>query len=251
MTHSGGHHQSSDEIFAGNRLLSTFPHPLREQLLVGATVVELDQGSVAIERGHEFHRSLFPLGATTLSVLAQIDSTRAIEAASIGREGAIGGIVSCGHSPAFARVETLVAGRALSVPMVLIEEAKAQSGHLRNLFCRYADYLLAQILQSAVCNAFHPIDARTARWLLTAHDRAGPRLQLTQASLARLLGAQRTTVNAVVRQFQDEGLIVIRRAAIAIADRDRLRARSCACYELVEDFFGEVIGESGSGAGQA
>ena len=144
-------------------------------------------------------------------MVVDLDDGRSVEVASIGREGAVGGIVSCGHSPAFSRAEVIVAGPALRVPMRIIEEAKARSGHLRNLFCRYSDYLLAQIMQSVACNSFHPIEARAARWLLTAQDRAGSRLALTQESLAGLLGVQRTTVNAVARELQDEGLITTRR----------------------------------------
>ena len=63
-------------------------------------------------------------------------------------------------------------------------------------------------MQSVACNAFHPIQERAARWLLTAQDRAGDRIELTQEALAGLLGVQRTTVNAVVGSLQDEGLIV-------------------------------------------
>jgi CRP-like cAMP-binding protein len=118
---------------------------------------------------------------------------------------------------------------------------------LRNLFCRYADYLLAQIMQTVACNSFHPIEARAARWLLTAHDRGGSRLELTQESLAGLLGVQRTTVNAVARELQDEGLITTRRGTIEVHDRAGLERRTCECYNRVERFFGEIVGEKGIG----
>ena len=45
---------------------------------------------------------------------------------------------------------------------------------------------------------------------------------MTQEALAELLGAQRTTVNAVARAFQDEGLIAIRRGSVEVIDRDGL-----------------------------
>jgi len=129
----------------------------------------------------------------------------------------------------------------------VIEEAKGNSAHLRNLFCRYSDYLLAQIMQTVACNSFHPIEARAARWLLTAHDRGGNRLELTQESLAGLLGVQRTTVNAVARELQDEGLITTRRGIIEVHDRAGLEHRSCECYDRVELFFGDIVGEEGTG----
>jgi DNA-binding XRE family transcriptional regulator len=170
-----------------------------------------------------------------------------VEVTSIGREGAVGGIISCGNIPAFSRAEVMVAGPAARVPMAVIEEAKGRSDHMRNLFCRYSDYLLAQIMQTVACNSFHPIEARAARWLLTAHDRAGKRLELTQESLAGLLGVQRTTVNAVARELQDEGLITTRRGIIEVHDREGLEKRSCECYDRVERFFGDIVGPKGIG----
>ena len=128
-----------------------------------------------------------------------------------------------------------------------LEEAKMGSGHIRNLFCRFSDYLLSQVMQSVACNAFHPIEARAARWLLTAQDRAGSRIELTQEALAGLLGAQRTTVNAVARILQDEGLINSRRGVIQVMDRVGLKRRSCECYAAIETHFSGVIGTSGSG----
>jgi hypothetical protein len=120
-----------------------------------------------------------------ISMIIDLEDGRSVEVASIGKEGAVGGIVSCGHVPAFARAEATVGGPAARVPMRVIEQAKASSGHLRNLFCRYSDYLLAQIMQSVACNSFHSIEQRAARWLLTAQDRAGDRLELTQEALGR------------------------------------------------------------------
>src|SRR4029078_5359021 len=85
--------------------------------------------------------------------------------------GAVGGIVSCGHAPAYSRAEVLVPGPAFRVPMEACEDAKSRSPFIGNLFCRFSDYLLAQVMQSAACNAFHSIPERAARWLLHAHDR--------------------------------------------------------------------------------
>jgi CRP-like cAMP-binding protein len=236
-----------DDAIIGNRLLSTFPADLRSLVDEKGKVVDLDLGASVLRRGVDVDGALFPFGPTMVSLVVDMDDGRSVEVASIGREGAVGGIVSCGHSPAFSRAEVMVAGPAFRVPMAIVEEAKSRSGHLRNLFCRYSDYLLAQIMQTVACNSFHPIEARAARWLLTAQDRAGNRLALTQESLAGLLGVQRTTVNAVARELQDEGLITTRRGIIEVHDREGLERRSCECYDRVESFFGDIVGPGGTG----
>lgn len=236
-----------DEAFSLNRLLSTFAAEARALFEPFATVVELERNDVIHDSGADVTSSYFPFGSTMVSLVIDLDGGRSIEVASIGHEGAVGGIVSCGHTPAFARSQVQVEGLALRVPMAVVEDAKLRSPHIRNLFCRFSDYLLSQVMQSVACNAFHPIEQRAARWLLTAQDRAGDRIELTQEALAGLLGVQRTTVNAVARALQDEGLIVSRRGAIQVIDRVGLKRRSCDCYAAVENHFAGVIGGSGTG----
>ena len=243
--------ERTDEAFARNRLLATFSAEARALLEPHTSVVDLELGSTVHASGDDVVNSYFPFGPTMISLRRDLADGRSIEVASIGQEGAVGGIVSCGHAPAFAHAEVMVAGPALRVPMPMLEEVKARSGHIRNLFCRFSDYLLSQAMQSVACNAFHSIEARAARWLLTAQDRAGDRIELTQEAFAGLLGAQRTTVNAVARTLQDEGLIANRRGLIQVTDRAGLKQRACECYSAIESHFDGIIGTSGSGGSPA
>ena len=238
---------ASEAAFADNLLLATLPEELRASVRDQIDIVELKTGDIVLRRGVDVESSIFPFGTTMVSMIIDLSDGRSVEVASIGKEGAVGGIVSCGHAPAFARAEAIVGGPAARLPMRVIEQAKADSGHLRNLFCRYSDYLLAQIMQSVVCNSFHPIEQRAARWLLTAQDRAGDRLELTQEALAGLLGVQRTTVNAVARQLAGDGLITTRRGTIMVEDGAALEKLACECHDRVAHFFDDVIGEGGLG----
>ena len=238
---------ANEAAFIDNRLLATFPVELRQSLRDDIEIIGLDAGEIVLRRGFDVESSIFPFGTTMISMIIDLEDGRSVEVASIGKEGAVGGIVSCGPAPVFARAEATVGGPAARVPMRVIEQAKAGSGHLRNRFCRYSDYLLAQIMQSVACNSFHTIEQRAARWLLTAQDRAGDRLQLTQEALAGLLGVQRTTLNAVARQLADDGLITTRRGTIMVKDRAALEVLACECHDRVEHFFGDVIGEGGLG----
>jgi hypothetical protein len=191
--------------------------------------------------------SLFLIGQTVVSMGVQLNGGRSVEVASIGREGAVGGIVSCGHALAFARAEVLVPGAAFKVPMEALEEAKRRSSFVANLFCRFSDFLLAQVMQSTACAAFHSIPERAARWLLHTQDRAGDRIELAQEAFAALLGVQRTTVNAVLGALQDEGLVMTGRGVVRVTDRAGLKRCACECYRQLEDHFGAVVGTGGSG----
>jgi CRP-like cAMP-binding protein len=237
----------ADGAFTGNRLLSTFNQEARALIEPYGEMVELSSGDIVLSRGDQVRFSIFPVGPTMISLGVELNGGRSVEVASIGREGAVGGIVSCGHAPAFSRAEVLVGGPAFRVPMNYLEEAKGRSGFIANLFCRFSDYLLSQVMQTAACNSFHSIPERAARWLLHAQDRAGDRIELTQEAFAGLLGVQRTTVNAVIQSLQQEGVVSTGRGVVRVVDRAGLKRRSCECYQRLEDHFGEVIGTGGRG----
>ena len=238
----------ADEAFAGNRLLSTFSRDERALIEPHGEMVDLASEDIVLARGNEVRASLFLVGPTMVSMTVELSGGRTAEVASIGREGAVGGIVSCGHAPAFSKAEVLVPGPAFRVSMEALEEAKIRSRFIANLFCRFSDYLLAEVMQAVVCNAFHSIPERAARWLLHAQDRAGDHIELTQEAFAALLGVQRTTINAVVQQLSSEGLIATGRGRVRVIDEAGLKRRACECYQRVEDHFAAVIGTTGAGS---
>jgi CRP-like cAMP-binding protein len=95
--------------------------------------------------------------------------------------------------------------------------------------------LVTQIAQSQVCNRFHNIDARLARWLLMTHDRMGSdKLHATQESIAHMLGVRRSSVTAAASGLHKKLIIDYRRKRIEILDQGRLRAASCDCYGLMK-----------------
>ena len=238
----------SDDAFTGNSLLATFSTEDRALVEPFGTMVELSAGDTVLSQGLQVEASLFPIGTTLISLAVDVSGGRSVEAVMIGRRGAVGGIISCGHAPAFTRAVVLVGGPAYRVEMSVLEKAKRQSPFIGNLFCRFSDYLLSQVMQSVACNAFHSIEQRAARWLLHAQDRTGDRIALTQQALAGLLGVQRTTVNSAVQSLENDGMIVTGRGVIRVVDRPALMRRACECYQRLEDHFASVIGTSGRGA---
>lgn len=237
----------TDAAFAGNRLLATLVDEARGLIEPHGKVFDLKSGDVVLNRGDQVEWTVFPIGETMISMGVELTGGRSVEVASIGSEGAVGGIISCGHAPAFSRAVALVGGPAMRLPMHALEDAKRESPFIANLFCRFSDYLLAQVTQSVACNAYHSIPERAARWLLHAQDRAGDQIELTQEAFAGLLGVQRTTVNAVIRSLEEDGLIATRRGVVRIVDRNGLRHHSCECYDRLRQHFAQVIGTHGIG----
>ncbi|HZG08170.1 MAG TPA: Crp/Fnr family transcriptional regulator [Allosphingosinicella sp.] len=231
--------------FATNRLLATFSAADRAALGGAAQYVILKRKTILWDQGAEVEHCFFPAPGTMISLAIDLEDGSSVEVASIGKEGAAGGIVSCGTSRAFGRALVQIGGPAFRIPLPALEAAKARSSAIRSLFCRYSDALLAQVMQSVACNAAHPLDARLCRWLLTSLDRAGSSdLPLTQAMLAEMLGVQRTTVNAAIQSLNSEELISTSRGRLHVNDRRGLERRACECYARVEEHFAQSLPET-------
>jgi CRP-like cAMP-binding protein len=78
----------------------------------------------------------------------------------------------------------------------------------RGLLVKYEQFFLAQVQQTAACNALHDVQSRTCKWLLRMHVLAGDELPLTQEFLAQMMGVRRSTVTEVASELQKNGLIV-------------------------------------------
>jgi Crp-like helix-turn-helix domain len=185
----------------------------------------------------------FPCGPSLATFLVANEDGRDVETILVGREGAVGGIVSQGFLPAYTRITVKFAGPFVRLPVGKLDAAKTESKTLRNVFARYADCMLAQLFQSTACNAIHSIEQRTAKWIISAIERTEGNdiVPLTHEQLATLLGVGRSYVSRVILAFKAEGILETRRGAILVRDRERLQARACLCNEQVKSHFEEVL----------
>jgi CRP-like cAMP-binding protein len=127
-------------------------------------------------------------------------------------------------------------GSAMKMKASSLRKQCKDGGILARLLQRYSHSVLAQVTQSAVCNQFHSVDARLARWLLMTHDRMGDdEFQLTQEFLSHMLGVRREGVSMAAGDLQKRKLIRYSRGCLRILDRPGLEATSCGCYEIIRD----------------
>ncbi len=233
---------TEDRSQQGNRLIAALRDEDRALLVPNLVPVALPRGTVLFEAGDDVTACHFPCGPAQVSLIVALPDGEVAEAATVGCEGAIGGIVSTGHKPAFARAVVRIGGPALRIETDRIEEIKARSAGFRDTMARYSDCLLAQVLQSVACNVLHSAELRLCRWLLTAQDRVGSeQIPLTQELLAEMLGVQRTTVTTVATSLQARGLIAYSRGRITVADRPALEAAACDCHSALVEHFDRVL----------
>lgn len=203
--------------------------------------VSLNQNQVLQEAGTRVEHIYFPVTGM-ISLLAVLSTGDSIEIAGIGKEGAVGTKIGRKPHVSFARAVVQLSGQALRIDIANFNKAAAQNIAVAELSTAANDILLANLQQSAACNAMHPIEARLARWLLHARDRHdSDDLPLTQEFLAEMLGVRRTSVTLCAQILQSAGMISYRRGKLAIIDRAALENAACECYEAVRQNIALVL----------
>ncbi|MFC7478035.1 Crp/Fnr family transcriptional regulator [Dankookia sp. GCM10030260] len=213
----------------GNRFLAALSRTERALAQGAAEPVELPAGATLFVPGDEVRHVIFP-AAGLVSLLVDIPGENGVEVGLVGREGVVGLHALLGDAVASVRAVVQVRGHGHRVEATPLARWARNSHNLHSVLMRCACAALLQASCAAACNAAHPLEQRTARWLLSVADRVGSGFPITQEFLATMLGTHRPTLNRVLVGLRQAGLIRSMRGHIAVADRARLEAASCPCY---------------------
>jgi CRP-like cAMP-binding protein len=217
-----------------NWILAALPGKSLSSLQPHIEAGPLARGSVLFEIAESVARVYF-VETGVVSLLTTFDNRVTVGVATIGRQGAVGvTTLLLGGDAALGRYQVLVPGSALTMKVPAFRSALRQSPKLRTACEAHTRALLVEMLQAVPCNRLHTVEQRCARWLLTCADRTEhDTFELTQTSLAEMLGVPQSTVISVGCRLQQARLVHYRRSTITVLDRRGLEAAACECYRLV------------------
>jgi CRP-like cAMP-binding protein len=115
-----------------NKLLAALPRHQFDLLAPNLTAVPLQQGMVLAEPGDEFEHVYFPQSGM-LSLLAVLRDGKAIETATVGREGVVGAMAGLGLYKSLVRVVVQLPTTVSKIPASQFRKAAAQSEAVRNM----------------------------------------------------------------------------------------------------------------------
>ena len=216
-----------------NRLLAAIPKTEFNLLSAKMETLPLEFGAPIYEPGETIKRIYFPESGI-ISLLSAVDTDSTLEVGIVGSEGLAGVSVFLGVpiSPNRALVQGSGVARTMT-PRAFLTACKS-SEKLSQAVRRFIHSLLTQISQSAVCNRYHLIEDRLARWLLMTHDRMrSDEFLITQEFLSNMLGVRREAVNKAAGDLQRRGLICYKRVLLTVIVRAVLEASACPCYKLI------------------
>ena len=219
-----------------NHLLGDLPSSDRARIAALMQPVLLKFGDVLYE-AKAIEHVYFPVDCL-VSLLAPLKGHLAVECAVVGSEGMVGVGLALGVRRSSVQAIVQGSGTALRMGASSFQREFQRNTVLQTGIYRYIHLLMGQLTQTAACNAFHSIEARSARWLLMTRDRTqSDELELTHEFLARMLGVRRVGVTVAAGNLQREGLIAYSRGRIAILDPGKLEKRACECYAVVKKLY--------------
>ena len=215
-----------------NRVLASLPQPDLALLSRHLHVVSLAPGAVLQHQDLPLEHVYFPHDGL-ISLLAMTPNGETVEAASVGRAGAVCPVLKSDVRDAFLTAVAQSAMRVSRITTAHLQIAQRESEALNLAMRRSRETLLLQLRQNMVCGGLHPVEQRLSRWLLEAADRLESDVQpilATQEQVAQRLGVRRTTVTLLASKLQEAGAIRWGRSRVEILDRSRLESIACSCY---------------------
>jgi CRP-like cAMP-binding protein len=204
------------------------------------TPVELAPKHVIYDVGERVREVYFPERGV-VSLLIHLSEGHEVEATTVGSEGFVGLAGLFQRRTVRTRHVVQVTGSASRLPLDRLHALMAELPLLRSRLDAYVEAFTTQLLQSVACNAIHNATQRGAKWLLMACDRSNSAdLDVTHESLAEMLGLRRTTVSAVLRDFQRSGAVRCQRGIVSILDRGLLERAACECYGVMRRALDDV-----------
>lgn len=217
-----------------NHLLARLSAPAYNRLLPELQPVHLAMGQVLHEPGKPQKFAYFP----TTAIVALVNRTKNGESTKVaitGCDGLVGmaQILGAGSSPIQALVQT--SGQAWCIKTEALKREFYRIEGLMQLGLRYAQALMVQMAQLAMCSRHHLLEQQLCRWLLFSRDRLpSGKIITTQELVASLLGVRRQGISAAATKLESEGIIARERGQITLLNRPLLEERACECYQMVK-----------------
>jgi CRP-like cAMP-binding protein len=186
--------------------------------------VRLEAGDTLYDMNSISDRTWF-ITSGIVSLLTTTEAGEIIEAAAVGREGAVGlsGVTKRNGMAFSAQVQ--ISGEALQIDAKTLQSMLEQESSFYKLLFEYTHTLSEQIALTFVCNRFHATEQRLARWLLMAQDRVcSDSVVLTHDNIGQLLGISRSCVSLAAGTLQS----IVRSATSSFSGRSAWPRRRSA-----------------------
>ncbi|MBD1849304.1 Crp/Fnr family transcriptional regulator [Leptolyngbya sp. FACHB-711] len=229
---------------AENQILAILSPAVFDRLAPHLDHVTLEQGKFIYTPGERLTHLYFPIDCL-LSVTITMQNGATAEVGMVGSREVLGIHALLGNDVGTqTEVVVQVPGSAIKIDVQIVREEFDRNGELHDLILRCLQAFLAQVSQTAACNALHTLEQRLPRWLLETQERIhSDHLLLTQEFIATMLGVRRAGVTQMAQKLQERKLIQYRRGNVQILDQAGLEASACECFRRIKTEYDRLLGQ--------
>ena len=224
-----------------NHLLATLPTAEFDRLAPNLELVSLKSAQVLSASGQPVSYAYFPT-TSTVELLHIMENGDSSAMAVVGNEGMVGVslFMGGGTTPTVSAVQ--FEGQAYRLHARHLKSEFVRNGMFQQILLRFAQALVTQIAQTAVCNRHHRLEQQLCRSLLVSIDRLPTdNLSTTHEFMATTLGVRREGVTEAAGKLQADGLIRYQRGKLQVIDRPRLERAVCECYGVVKKEYQRLL----------
>jgi CRP-like cAMP-binding protein len=226
-----------------NHLLATLSADETSRLKPHLVQRVLTPGQYLYTPGQAISHAIFPIDGFVALLHSLRDGT-STELALVGREGLVGMPLILGGRSTPVAALVVNAGLGWSLPAAVVQLEFARRGPFARKVLRYAQALMTEMGQTAVCSRHHTIVQQLSRWLLQSLDRlGGSTLTMTQELIANMLGVRRAGVTEAAMSLQRAKVIRYSRGHIEVLNRVELEHGCCECYFALRGEFHRLLNE--------
>lgn len=226
-----------------NQLLAMLPVDDLVALERHLSIVDLRPGQTLARPGDDIRRVYFPHSGI-VSFMVDTPDGQLLQTGMVGQDGVIGAAQASDDKISINRIIVQIPGTASMIDRDPLRKAMQEGSAVQRILAAHEQFFVADIQQTAACNALHSLEARMCRWMLRMMDLVGPDLRVTHDYLAAMIGVRRSGVSQVAARLQDEGIISYGRGHISIENVAGLRQSSCKCYEAVRKNYSMLLGSA-------
>lgn len=224
-------HQRSSPF--DNLLLASLGQPEWLRLQPYVERVTLTRNQSLYESGQTLSHAYFPTTAL-VSMMYVSHNGDCAESALVGNDGMLGVCLFMGGGSTCSCAQVQTTGEAFRLPRRILQDEFNRIGPTMQILLRYAQALLTQTAQRAICARHHMITQQVAFCLLQHADRSfGNEVLMTHDQISQRLGVRREGVTEGAGQLQKRGLIRYSRGHVSVLDRDGLEGQACECYAVL------------------
>ncbi|MET0970431.1 MAG: Crp/Fnr family transcriptional regulator [Tardiphaga sp.] len=216
-----------------NRLLAMLPEPDRLALGVHLRPVDLTKGAILAEPNSEIRNVYFPHSGI-VSFMVGLEDGALVQTLMVGRDGVVGAGQALDTQTSVNTIIVQVSGIASVIDRDPLREIVESRKKVRSLLAAHEQFLVADIQQTAACNARHSVESRMAKWIMRMRDLVGDDLPLTQDNLASMIGVRRSSVAEIAATMQAAGAISYARGRLQVTDPRALLRLSCECHQSIQ-----------------